>query len=71
MPFHKDSGRDDESPGNLRRRHLNHSNDGAEIERLTDLPEAKFQTLTIQEGADISFVGMEIRTKPNGDIKIR
>lgn len=47
------------------------SNDGAEIERLTDLLEAKFQTVTIQEGADISFVGMEIHTDSNGDIKIR
>ena len=46
-------------------------NDQAEIESLTTALRDRFKEITVQEGANISFVGMEIQTMDNGDIRLR
>ena len=47
------------------------SNEDKEISRITHMLEEKFKSITIQEGPDISFVGMQIHTEANGDVKVR
>ena len=47
------------------------SNKEEEVQRVTKMLGDRFHSITIQEGADISFVGIEIHTEPNGDVKIR
>ena len=46
-------------------------NNEAEIESLTEKLRGRFKEITVQEGKNISFVGMEIHTADNGDIQLR